>query len=136
MDVNLKSERGYQRLALSKLQSAESIELVPMDLGVEIDEDCDTITNKGSMWVLDQKLDQPMDEEAGRLRTMYREKVYSLSLSLILYVYTYQSTLQEYIYNSMNLKHYLLLVNQHKPSVWTVCNSNFQLQRLSTYKLT
>ena len=31
--------------------------------------------NKGSMWVLDQKLDQPMDEEAGRLRNMYREKV-------------------------------------------------------------
>lgn len=99
------------------MQSAESIELVPMDLGVEIDENSDTITNKGSMWVLDQKLDQPMDEEAGRLRTMYREKVYSLSLSLILYVYTCQSTLQEYIYNSMNLKHYLLLVNQHKPSV-------------------
>ena len=31
--------------------------------------------NKGSMWVLDQKLDQSMDEEAGRLRNMYREKV-------------------------------------------------------------
>lgn len=40
---------------------------------VEIDEDSET--NKGSMWVLDQKLDQPMDEEAGRLRNMYREKV-------------------------------------------------------------
>ncbi|RRT51588.1 hypothetical protein B296_00034308 [Ensete ventricosum] len=31
-------------------------------------------TNKGSMWELDQNLDQPMDEEAGRLRNMYREK--------------------------------------------------------------
>ena len=30
---------------------------------------------KGSMWVLDQKLDQPMDEEAGRLNNMYKEKV-------------------------------------------------------------
>lgn len=40
---------------------------------VEIDEDSDN--NKGSMWDLDQKLDQPMDEEAGRLRNMYREKV-------------------------------------------------------------
>lgn len=30
---------------------------------------------KGSMWVLEQKLDQPMDEEAGRLKNMYREKV-------------------------------------------------------------
>lgn len=40
---------------------------------VEIDEDSEN--NKGSMWVLDQKLDQPMDEEAGRLRNMYKEKV-------------------------------------------------------------
>lgn len=32
-------------------------------------------TNRGSMWELDQNLDQPMDEEAGRLRNMYREKV-------------------------------------------------------------
>lgn len=39
---------------------------------MEIDGDSD---NKGSMWVLDQKLDQSMDEEAGRLRNMYREKV-------------------------------------------------------------
>ncbi|RWW62663.1 hypothetical protein BHE74_00030215 [Ensete ventricosum] len=31
-------------------------------------------TNRGSMWELDQNLDQPMDEEAGRLRSMYREK--------------------------------------------------------------
>lgn len=40
---------------------------------VETDDDSDN--NRGSMWVLDQKLDQPMDEEAGRLRNMYREKV-------------------------------------------------------------
>lgn len=39
---------------------------------VEIDENGET---KGSMWDLDQKLDQPMDEEAGRLKNMYREKV-------------------------------------------------------------
>lgn len=41
--------------------------------GAEIAEDGET--NQGSMWVLDQKLDQPMDEEAGRLKNMYREKV-------------------------------------------------------------
>lgn len=52
-----------------------------MNLGGDISEENDT--NKGSMWVLDQKLDQPMDEEAGRLRTMYREKVLSLSLSTL-----------------------------------------------------
>lgn len=45
----------------------------------EMDEDSDN--NKGSMWVLDQKLDQPMDEEAGRLRNMYREKVRATFLS-------------------------------------------------------
>ncbi|KAF9587607.1 hypothetical protein IFM89_004439 [Coptis chinensis] len=38
--------------------------------------------NRGSMWVLDQKLDQPMDEEAGRLRNMYREKTFSSLLVL------------------------------------------------------
>ncbi|KAG6695013.1 hypothetical protein I3843_09G074900 [Carya illinoinensis] len=46
----------------------------------EMDEDSDN--NKGSMWVLDQKLDQPMDEEAGRLRNMYREKKFSALLLL------------------------------------------------------
>uniref|UniRef100_A0A5B7BUM9 Potassium transporter n=1 Tax=Davidia involucrata TaxID=16924 RepID=A0A5B7BUM9_DAVIN len=50
-----------------------------MASGVEIDEDSE---NKGSMWVLDQKLDQPMDEEAGRLRNMYREKKFSALLLL------------------------------------------------------
>ncbi|KAE9598713.1 putative potassium transporter [Lupinus albus] len=44
--------------------------------------------NKGSMWNLDQKLDQPMDEEAGRLRNMYREKKFS---SLLLLRLAYQS---------------------------------------------
>ncbi|KAH9747276.1 Potassium transporter 11 [Citrus sinensis] len=53
---------------------------------VEIDEDNET--NKGSMWVLDQKLDQPMDEEAGRLRNMYREKKFS---SLLLLRFAFQS---------------------------------------------
>ncbi|KAL1328345.1 hypothetical protein HN51_038218 [Arachis hypogaea] len=46
---------------------------------VESDEDGD---NKGSMWDLDQKLDQPMDEEAGRLKNMYREKKFSAVLLL------------------------------------------------------
>lgn len=32
-------------------------------------------TNRGNMWELDQSLDQPMDEEASRLKNMYREKV-------------------------------------------------------------
>lgn len=40
---------------------------------MEFDED--NSETKGGMWVLDQKLDQPMEEEAGRLKTMYREKV-------------------------------------------------------------
>ncbi|KAG8099985.1 hypothetical protein GUJ93_ZPchr0013g36506 [Zizania palustris] len=35
-------------------------------------------TNRGSMWELDQNLDQPMDEEASRLKNMYREKVVHL----------------------------------------------------------
>ncbi|OEL20799.1 putative potassium transporter 12 [Dichanthelium oligosanthes] len=39
------------------------------------------MTNRGSMWELDQKLDQPMDEEAGRLKNMYREKVWHFSFS-------------------------------------------------------
>lgn len=43
-----------------------------MASGLEIEDETE---NKGSMWVLEQKLDQPMDEEAGRLRNMYREKV-------------------------------------------------------------
>ncbi|KAI5332324.1 PREDICTED: potassium [Prunus dulcis] len=61
----------------SFMKAAESFE-ISMASRVEIDEDSDT--NKGSMWVLDQKLDQPMDEEAGRLRNMYREKKFSALL--------------------------------------------------------
>jgi KUP system potassium uptake protein len=49
------------------------------------------VTNRGSMWELDQNLDQPMDEEAGRLKNMYREKVWHFSLSvcfvLVLFFY-------------------------------------------------
>ncbi|KAJ0975903.1 hypothetical protein J5N97_017868 [Dioscorea zingiberensis] len=37
---------------------------------------------KGTMWALDQKLDQPMDEEAGRLKNMYRERKFSYLLVL------------------------------------------------------
>ncbi|XP_010536702.1 PREDICTED: potassium transporter 9 isoform X2 [Tarenaya hassleriana] len=36
--------------------------------------------NLGNMWALEQKLDQPMDEEANRLKNMYREKGYSMML--------------------------------------------------------
>lgn len=35
----------------------------------------ENIDSRGSMWILDQKLDQPMEEEARRLRNMYKEKV-------------------------------------------------------------
>jgi len=30
---------------------------------------------RGGMWVLEQRIDQPMDEEAEKLKNMYREKV-------------------------------------------------------------
>lgn len=43
-----------------------------MDTEVEIG---DGTEDKGSMWALEQQLDQPMDEEAERVRNMYREKV-------------------------------------------------------------
>ncbi|PKU61972.1 Putative potassium transporter 12 [Dendrobium catenatum] len=43
---------------------------------------------KGNMWDLDQKLDQPMDEEAGRIRSMYREKK---SSSLVILQLAFQS---------------------------------------------
>lgn len=49
--------------------------------GGEIDEESD---ERGSMWDLDQKLDQSMDEEAGRLRNMYKEKVYFLIFNFFL----------------------------------------------------
>lgn len=44
-----------------------------MESGIEFDGGDEA--SKGSMWVLEQKLDQSMDEEAGRLKNMYREKV-------------------------------------------------------------
>ncbi|KAL2524735.1 Potassium transporter 11 [Abeliophyllum distichum] len=50
-----------------------------MESGLEIEDGNET---KGGMWVLDQKLDQPMEEEAGRLRNMYREKKFSSILLL------------------------------------------------------
>uniref|UniRef100_M4DWP6 Potassium transporter n=1 Tax=Brassica campestris TaxID=3711 RepID=M4DWP6_BRACM len=34
----------------------------------------------GAMWELEQKLDQPMDEEANKLKNMYREKVFTFSI--------------------------------------------------------
>ncbi|XP_042498356.1 potassium transporter 11-like isoform X3 [Macadamia integrifolia] len=42
----------------------------------------DEATNKGNMWDLEQKLDQPMDEEAGKIKDMYREKKFSAMLVL------------------------------------------------------
>ncbi|CAL9016267.1 unnamed protein product [Prunus brigantina] len=45
------------------------------------DENTDN-NNKGSVWVLDQQLDQPMDEETKRLRNMYTEKKYSTLMLL------------------------------------------------------
>uniref|UniRef100_A0A7N0UEK9 K+ potassium transporter integral membrane domain-containing protein n=1 Tax=Kalanchoe fedtschenkoi TaxID=63787 RepID=A0A7N0UEK9_KALFE len=50
-----------------------------MDYRDTIDEDTE---NMGRMWALDQKIDQPMDEEAGRLKHMYREKKFSVLLLL------------------------------------------------------
>ncbi|CAH9107144.1 unnamed protein product [Cuscuta europaea] len=51
-----------------------------MSSGMEIDEEENE--TKGGMWVLDQKLDQSMDEEAGRLKNMFREKKFSTVLLL------------------------------------------------------
>ncbi|KAF1881492.1 hypothetical protein Lal_00021470 [Lupinus albus] len=56
-----------------------------MGSGIESNEESE---NKGSIWSMDQKLDQPMDEEAGRLRNMYKEKKLS---SLLLLRLAYQS---------------------------------------------
>lgn len=44
-------------------------------------------TNRGGMWELDQNLDQPMDEEATRLKNMYREKVWRFSSSVSYFYY-------------------------------------------------
>ena len=45
-------------------------------LGQRIEVDLtEEIENEGGIWVLEQKIDQPMDEEAGRLKNMYGEKV-------------------------------------------------------------
>lgn len=52
-----------------------------MDNRDTIDEDTE---NMGRMWALDQKIDQPMDEEASRLKHMYREKVLSNCVSICL----------------------------------------------------
>ncbi|OWM73995.1 hypothetical protein CDL15_Pgr022266 [Punica granatum] len=51
----------------------ESIKFAEMASRVEIDGDSDT-NNRGSMWVLDQKLDQPMDEEAGKDKSYFYER--------------------------------------------------------------
>nr|GEV10835.1 potassium transporter 10-like isoform X1 [Tanacetum cinerariifolium] len=46
-----------------------------MDLSEEIE-------NEGGIWALEQKIDQPMDEEASRLKNMYKEKKVSVILLL------------------------------------------------------
>ncbi|XP_076921006.1 potassium transporter 11-like [Bidens hawaiensis] len=46
-----------------------------MDINEEIEKE-------GGIWALEQKIDQPMDEEAGRLKNMYREKTFSVLLLL------------------------------------------------------
>ncbi|KAM3343049.1 potassium transporter 11 isoform X1 [Capsicum galapagoense] len=73
---------------------------------MEIDEANNNNENKGGMWDLEQKLDQPMDEEAGRLRNMYREKKFSTLLLLRLayqslgVVYGDLGTSPLYVYNN------------------------------------
>ncbi|OVA06668.1 potassium transporter [Macleaya cordata] len=49
---------------------------------IQIGEQSISSSNEGNMWVLDQKLDQPMEEEAGRLKDMYGEKKLSKLLVL------------------------------------------------------
>ncbi|CAL0306074.1 unnamed protein product [Lupinus luteus] len=56
-----------------------------MDTRVDNDEESD---NKGVMWDLEQKLDQPMDEEAEKVKNMYRAKEFS---ALVLLRFAYQS---------------------------------------------
>ncbi|XP_062160887.1 potassium transporter 11-like isoform X2 [Alnus glutinosa] len=46
---------------------------------VQTDEDAG---ERSKVWILDQKLDQPMEEEAKRLRNMYKEKKFSASMVL------------------------------------------------------
>nr|XP_016462587.1 PREDICTED: potassium transporter 11-like [Nicotiana tabacum] len=76
-----------------------------MASGMEIDEENNN-ESKGGMWDLEQKLDQPMDEEAGRLRNMYREKKFSTLLLLRLayqslgVVYGDLGTSPLYVYNN------------------------------------
>lgn len=53
----------------------------------EIGEGEETIEGRkiGTMWDLEQKLDQPMDEEAHKLKKMHKEKVNY-------YIYIYNSS--------------------------------------------
>ncbi|KAJ0712738.1 putative potassium transporter [Helianthus annuus] len=46
-----------------------------MGSGMEMDMSGEDESSKGGMWALEEKIDQPMDEEAGRLKNMYRERV-------------------------------------------------------------
>ncbi|KHF99567.1 Potassium transporter 11 -like protein [Gossypium arboreum] len=65
-----------------------------MEMGsrTEVDEDGDN--NKGRMWDLDQQFDRSIEEEAGRLKNMYTEKVLNrvfTNISLLLLRLAFQS---------------------------------------------
>lgn len=69
------------------------------------------VESKGSMWDLDHNLDQPMDEEAGRLRNMYQEKVRMIALfnsfisyiKIILFLYQFRRPPILFLSNSVTL---------------------------------
>lgn len=57
---------------MAKLSLSLSLQVCELQMASVTD---DEESNIGSMWVLNQKLDQPMEEEAVTLKNMYREKV-------------------------------------------------------------
>uniref|UniRef100_M1BIK0 Potassium transporter 11 n=1 Tax=Solanum tuberosum TaxID=4113 RepID=M1BIK0_SOLTU len=97
---------------------------------MEIDEENNE--NKGGMWDLEQKLDQPMDEEAGRLRNMYREKslgvVYGDLGTSPLYVYnnTFPRGIEdpEDVIGALSLIIYSLTLIPLLKYVFIVCRAN------------
>ncbi|KAH0883011.1 hypothetical protein HID58_059107 [Brassica napus] len=89
---------------------AARVESATMGGGGEIDEESD---ERGSMWDLDQKLDQSMDEEAGRLRNMYKEKKFS---ALLLLQLSFQSLGGTFALYSLLCRHAKVktIRNQHR----------------------
>ncbi|CAI0392604.1 unnamed protein product [Linum tenue] len=59
-----------------------------MEMEGRLDINDDSESYRGSMWDSEQKLDQPMDEEAGKLKTIYREKKF---LAILLLRLAFQS---------------------------------------------